>query len=129
MAMMKGKAAASPDAYVEALSGWQRPLVEMLRAAILDGASFEQIIKWHNLVFVSNGLCILIRAEEHRVLLGFWRGKRLTHLDPRIKPGGKYELANLVMTEETLIDPALVTQLATEAARLNAELGDPTRLS
>lgn len=127
MPMMKGKAAASPAAYVEALSGWQRRLVETLRAAILDGAVFEQIIKWHNLVFVSNGLCILIRAEEHRVLLGFWRGKRLTHLDPRIKPSGKYELGNLVMTEETIVDPALVARLAAEAARLNAELGDPTK--
>lgn len=129
MTMMKGKAAASPDAYVEALSGWQRPLVGRLRAAILAGAAFEQIIKWHNLVFVSNGLCILIRAEERRVLLGFWRGKRLTHLDPRIKPSGKYELANLVMTEETMVDPARVTRLAAEAARLNAELGDPTKLT
>lgn len=127
MSMMKGKATASPGAYVEALSGWQRRLVETLRAAILDGAVFEQIIKWHNLVFVSNGLCILIRAEEHRVLLGFWRGKRLTYLDPRIKPSGKYELGNLVMTEETIVDPALVTRLAAEAARLNAELGDPTK--
>lgn len=123
---MKGTAAASPDAYVAALTGWQRERVEMLRAAVDAGAAFEEIIKWHNLVFVSNGLCILIRAEESRVLLGFWRGKRLTHLDPRIKPGGKYELANLAIREETPVDPALVTELAAAAAALNAELGDPT---
>jgi len=98
----------------------------MLRAAINAAAAFDEIIKWHNLVFVSNGLCMLIRAEESRVLLGFWRGKRLTHLDPRIKPGGKYELANLVIREETQVEPALVTRLASAAAALNAELGDPT---
>lgn len=123
---MYGKAAASPDAYVEALSGWQRERVKMLRVAVNAGGDFQEIIKWHNLVFVSNGLCMLIRAEETRVLLGFWRGKRLLHMDPRIKASGKYELANLVMVEETQVDPALVTQLAAAAAALNLEYGDPT---
>lgn len=125
--MMRGTAAASPDAYVAALTGWQRERVEMLRAAVNAGADFDEIIKWGNLVFVSNGLCLLIRAEDHRVLLGFWRGKRLVHLDPRIRPSGKYELGNLVMTEETAVDPALVTRLAAAAAALNVELGDPTK--
>ena len=123
---MKGPPAASPDAYVGALLGWQRGRVEMLRAAINAGAAFDEIIKWHNLVFVSNGLCILIHTEETRILLGFWRGKRLTHLDPRIKPSGKYELGNLTLFEDTPIDPATVTDLATDAAALNAEYGDPT---
>lgn len=125
---MKMAAAASPDAYVGALGGWQRPLVERLRAAVNAGADFEETIKWGNLVFVSNGLAVLIRAEETRVLLGFWRGKRLTHLDPRIKPSGKYELGNLVIREDTPVDDTLVAHLATEAARLNAELGDPTAI-
>ena len=123
---MYGKAAASPDAYVETLSGWQRERVEMLRAAINAAGDFQEIIKWHNLVFVSNGLCMLIRAEETRVLLGFWRGKRLLHMDSGIKASGKYELANLVMVKETQVDPALVTRLAAAAAALNLEYGDPT---
>ena len=54
----------------------------MLRAAINAGAPFDEIIKWHNLVFVSNGLCILIHTEDTRILLGFWRGKRLTQPRP-----------------------------------------------
>lgn len=123
---MKGPPAASPDAYVEALSGWQRDRVEMLRAAINAGAAFDEIIKWHNLIFVSNGLCILIHTEETRILLGFWRGKRLTSLDPRIKPSGKYELGNITLVEDTPIGRATVTRLAAAAAALNAELGDPT---
>ena len=123
---MKGPPAASPDAYVEALSGWQRDRVEMLRAAINAGAAFDEIIKWHNLIFVSNGLCILIHTEESRILLGFWRGKRLAALDSRIRPSGKYELGNVTLREETLIDPSDVTYLAAAAAALNAELGDPT---
>jgi len=123
---MKGAPAASPDAYVEALSGWPRECVTMLRAAINAGAEFDEIIKWHNFVFVSNGLCILIHIEESRILLGFWRGKRLTHLDSRIKPSGKYELGNITLLEDTPIDPVTVMDLATAAAALNAEYGDPT---
>lgn len=127
--MMKGAAAASPDAYVEALDGWRRPLVVMLRDAIKTGSAFDEIIKWHNIVYLSSGPCMLIRAEDKRVLLGFWRGKRLVALDPRIKPSGKYELGNLVITDGMMLDPAHITRLATAAAALNAELGDPTALS
>ena len=125
MAMM-GPAAESPDAYIAALSGWQLKHCTMMRAAIMGVAPFEETIKWTNLVFVANGPCILIRAEEHRVLLGFWRGKRLREIDPRIKASGKYELGNLVMVEGMEIDPALVEGLAVEAYRLNVELGDPS---
>ncbi|APZ97748.1 hypothetical protein BWQ93_04040 [Sphingopyxis sp. QXT-31] len=125
MAMM-GPAAESPDAYIAALSRWQRELCEMLRAAVLRAAAFDETIKWTNLVFLANGPCILIRAEEHRVLLGFWRGKRLREIEPRIKASGKYELGNLVMTAETVVDPAMVERLAAEAYRLNFELGNPS---
>ena len=124
MAMM-GPAADSPDAYIAALTGWQLERCRMMRAAIKAAAPFEETIKWTNLVFLANGPCILIRAEAHRVLLGFWRGKRLRDLDPRIKASGKYELGNLVMTEATGVTADQVTRLAAEAFRLNAELGNP----
>ena len=122
---MTGPAAESPDAYITALSGWQRERAAMMRAAIMAAAPFEETIKWTNLVFMANGPCVLIRAEEHRVLLGFWRGKRLRGVDPRIKASGKYELGNLVMTETTGVAPETVEALAAEAFRLNAELGNP----
>lgn len=126
--MAKMKAAASPDAFVAELSGWQADLVPLLRQAVNNGAAFDETIKWGNLVFLANGPCILIRAEDHRVLLGFWRGKRLTAIEPRIKPSGKYELGNIVFHDGDRIDPAIVERLAEEAARLNGELGDLTSL-
>src|SRR3546814_9297582 len=86
----------------------------MLRAAVMRAAPFDETIKWTNLVFMANGPCILIRAEEHRVLLGFWRGKRLRALEPRIKASGKYELGNLVMTEATQVTPETVAKLRSE---------------
>src|SRR6187549_3798675 len=126
---MKMKAAASPDAFVEELSGWRRELVEGLRAAVNAGAAFDEIIKWGNLVFVHNGLCILIHVEDHRVVFGFFRGKRLAGIDPRIKPSGKYELGNIVFFEGGAIEPLEVERLARAAARLNDDLGDPTAQS
>ena len=122
---MMGPAAETPDAYIAALSGWQLERCTMMRTAIIAAAPFEETIKWTNLVFMANGPCILIRAEEHRVLLGFWRGKRLRELDPRIKASGKYELGNLVMTEAIEVTAERVTTLAAEAFRLNADLGNP----
>jgi hypothetical protein len=124
MPMMK--AAASPDAFVEELDGWRGELVVMLRAAVNAGAEFDELIKWGNLVFAHNGLCILIHVEDHRVVFGFFRGKRLTALERRIKPSGKYELGNIVFFEGEGIEPGQVERLAGEAARLNRELGDPT---
>jgi hypothetical protein len=127
MPMMK--AAASPDAFVEELAGWKRELVAMLRAAVHAGAAFDEIIKWGNLVFVHQGLAVLIHVEDHRVVFGFFRGRRLVALEPRIKPSGKYELGNIVFFEGDAIDPAQVSALASAAARLNDELGDPTILT
>ncbi len=126
MAVGMGPVAETPDAYIAALSGWQRDRCEMMRAAILAAARFEETIKWTNLVFMANGPCILIRAEEHRVLLGFWRGKRLRDIEPRIKASGKYELGNLVLTDATEVTADQVATLAAAAYRLNIELGNPT---
>jgi hypothetical protein len=122
------KAYASPDEWLADAGEWQKPLIEQLRAAVLAGAVFEQGIKWGNLFFRHNGPCLLIRHEESRVLLGLMRGKRLTAIERRIKPSGKYELGNIVLREGDAIDSAKVTELAREAARLNDQLGDPTAI-
>jgi hypothetical protein len=120
------QAHASPDAFAEAQDGWRRQLVETLRAAVLAAAPFKEAIKWGNLVFMSGGFCMLIHVEDHRVMLGFLRGKRLAELEPRIRPSGKYELGNWTFVEGDGVDAAHVTVLAARAAALNAELGDPT---
>ena len=123
--MKMGLPATSPDAYVEALSGWQRALVEQLRRDVRAAALLDERIKWTHLVYFSNGPVLLIRAEEKRVLFGFWRGKRLREIAPRLKAGGKYELATWELREGDGIDPALVTKLVHAAIRLNDELGNP----
>ncbi|MES2603373.1 MAG: DUF1801 domain-containing protein, partial [Pseudomonadota bacterium] len=84
------KNAASPTAYIASLSGWQLELATLLRRAVGKAGKLEEKVKWGHLVYLSNGPVCLIRAEEKRVLFGFWRGQRLRELEPRLKPGGKY---------------------------------------
>ena len=96
-------------------------------AAVRSSANLDEVIKSGHLVYLSNGPVLLLRAEEGRVLFGFWRGKRLRHIEPKLKPGGKFELATIVLREGDTIDAGVVTQLVREAVALNTALGDPTR--
>ena len=125
--MKKPVPASSPDAYVTALTGWRRTCVEELRSAIRAAARLEEVIKWGNLVYLANGPVLMIRAEADRVLLGFWRGQRLRDLEPRLRPGGKYEMATLELRSGDRIASASVRRLTLAGVGLNAEVGDPTR--
>lgn len=127
--MKKSAPAGSPDAYVAALSGWHRPLVEGLRRSTLAAGKLDERIKWGHLVYFSNGPVLLIRAEEKPVLFGFWRGKRLRALEERLKPGGKYELATMVLLEGDKISSKQVMRLVKAAIDLNHSIGDPTAAS
>lgn len=118
---------ASPDAYVAEMSGWQRPLVEHLRAAVLSVGGLDEVIKWGHLVYLSGGPALLIRAEGKRVLLGYWRGQSLRDIEPRLKPGGQYEMASISMAEGESVDADVVARLTRAAIALNAERGDPTK--
>ena len=125
--MRKSVSAIDPDAYVRALDGWQRDCVEMLRGAVRKVAGPEETVKWGHLVYAANGPALLIRAEDERVLLGFWRGRRLLEIEPRLKPGGKYEMATLDIREGVTIKPAVVSRLTRQAVALNKKVGDPTK--
>jgi hypothetical protein len=127
--MKKSIPAASPDAYVAALGGWQRPLVESLRKATLATGKLDERIKWGHLVYFAHGPVLLIRAEEARVLFGFWRGQRLRDLDDRLAPGGKYEMATMVLRDGDEVAPARVRQLVQAAIDFNQQLGDPTAVA
>lgn len=123
------RALASPAAYVASLTGWQSACVRRLRRAVRAGAKFEETIKWGHLVYISNGPVLLIRAEPTRVLFSFWRGKRLTSIEPRLKPSGKFELANFEIREDTTVSPTVVKKLVRAAVALNRKFGDPTKAS
>ena len=121
-----GALPASPDEYVQSIGGWQRQRVDMLRAVAIAVGQSEETVKWGHLVYIANGPAFLIRAEEHRVLFGFWRGKRLLHIEPRMTGTGKYEMKTLDLREDTPIDRATAERLVREAIRLNQTIGNPT---
>jgi hypothetical protein len=125
--MRKMAPAAGPDAYVAALKGWQQALVKKLRAAIRKAKPADEMIKWGNIVYFANGPVTVIRAEDTRVLFGFWRGKRLVDLEPKLKPGGKYEMATMELREGDSLSPAKATKLMRAAIALNKTVGDPTK--
>lgn len=126
--MKKSTPPANPDAYVSSLAGWQRFAVEKLRGVVLKSAALDEVIKWGNLVYLANGPVLLIRAEENRVLFGFWRGKRLRKIDSRLKLGGKYEMATIELHENDVVISSKVRLLVAEAVRLNKTLGNPTKV-
>ncbi len=121
-----GPPPANPDAYVQALTGWQRKRVEMLRGIALRVGDSDEQIKWGHLVYLANGPTFLIRSEEERVLFGFWRGKRLLDIEPRMKGNAKYEMKTLELREDTEIDLAVAERLVREAIALNRSIGNPT---
>jgi hypothetical protein len=129
MAMKKSVPAANPDAYVAQLQGWQRECVEQLRLAVVSARMLEEMVKWGHLVYLYNGPVLLIRAEETRVLFGFWRGQRMRALEAGLRPGGKYEMATLELREGMKIASAKARRLVEEAVALNEALGNPTRLT
>ena len=124
--MKKSAFPLSPDAYVNGLTGWQRTCVDVLRDAVRGAATTEEVIKWGHLVYISNGPVCLLRAEKNRVLLGFWRGQRLDNIEPRLKPGGQYEMATLDFKEGDTLDPKTTRRLVKQAVALNTSLGNPT---
>ncbi|MCA9757992.1 MAG: DUF1801 domain-containing protein [Candidatus Eisenbacteria bacterium] len=122
--MMK-TTATTPDEYVECLGGWQRDTVERLRKAVRTDRRLEEALKWGHLVYLFEGPVLLIRAEETRVLFGFWRGKRLLEIESRLVPSGKYEMATVELREGDSVTTTTAKKLAKAAADLNGELGDP----
>ncbi|MGX1785375.1 DUF1801 domain-containing protein [Bosea sp. NPDC055332] len=119
----------NPEEYITQLDGWRLATVEALRAAVKAAAPLDERIKWTHLVYFSNGPVLLIRAEAERVLFGFWRGKRLRGIEPRLKPGGKFELATMVLREGDAVDAKVATELVRAAVALNREIGDPSKPS
>ena len=66
--------------------------------------------------------------QRGRIPAGIDAGIPLSQLrdEPRLKPGGMYEMATLELREGSGVKPATVRRLAKEATALNRKLGDPT---
>ena len=123
--MKKSLPASSPDTYVAGLTGWQRAAVEHLRSTVRSASAVEESVKWGHLVYSSNGPVLLVRAESDRVLFGFWRGRRLRDIEPRLKTSGGYEMATLELRDGDDITAVVARRLVKHAVALNKKWGDP----
>ena len=120
--------ARTPDEYFSCFVGWQGMYAAALRDVVRESApALEERLKWGHVVYFRNGPVLLIRAEPTRVLFGFWRGKRLKNIEPRLRGDGKYEMATLELKEDTPFERGVALTPAGEAASLSSRLGDPTR--
>ena len=115
----------TPDEYVASLDGWRLKLVRSLRRAVRAAGVFEEQLKWGHLVYFHKGPALLIRAEAERVLYGFWRGQAFLELEPRLKPGGKYDMATLELREGDSLSASAASALARAAHEFNERHGDP----
>lgn len=111
--------ATNPAEYIACLSGWQQSYAQALRGVVRSAApELEERLKWGHIVYFAHGPVLLIRAEPTRVLFGFWEGQRLRHIEPRLRPGGKYQMATLELKEGTPFLEETAVCLATEASKL-----------
>src|SRR5690606_128211 len=117
----------TPEVYLAGLDGWIAKYVRGLRMAVLAAAPLDEAIKWGHLVYLSNGPVLIIRAEPRRVLFGFWRGRLLRHIEPRLVPSGKYEMATMTLLQDTVLEPAVLERMVRAAVKLNRTLGNPQR--
>jgi hypothetical protein len=122
---MKTPGVNTPDEYVASIDGWRLELVRSLRKTVRAAGPFEEQLKWGHLVYFHNGPALLIRAEPQRVLYGFWRGQQFLELEPRLKPGGKYDMATLDLREGDSLSVKVASALAKAAYETNERLGDP----
>lgn len=60
--MQKSPPAVDALSYVAALQGWRLACVKALRATVLDAAKVEEVVKWGNLVYLSNGAVALNKS-------------------------------------------------------------------
>ena len=119
--------ATDPDEYIACLSGWQQRCAQALRGVVRHAApELEERLKWGHLVYFADGPVLLIRAEPSRVLFGFWQGQRLRHIEPRLRPGGKYQMATLELKEGSPFLQETAIRLVSEAAQLSRAAGRST---
>jgi len=121
-------AAKSIDEYVASLNGdWRAETVTSLRR-IVDAAAPEasSTIKWAQPVWESDGPFAYVKAFQHSVNIGFWRGAELD--DPAgILEGDGERMKHLTLREGDPIPADELSALVRQAVSLNRELGSPAR--
>ena len=88
-------------------------------------ASIEQVLRADSRA----GARAILALIDKRRFENRSEGQRLRKIDPRLKPGGKYEMANIELQSGDEVSAAIVRRLVKQAIDLNKKLGNPTKLS
>jgi hypothetical protein len=120
-------AISSVDEFVAGLSGWQAQAVAALRRDVLSAGGVTETLKWGHPVYEAGGPVCLIKAHKAHVTFGLWRGAEMTALEPRLEPGGSFQMAAIKLRAPGEISAEQVRRLVAEGIRLNAEKGDPLK--
>jgi hypothetical protein len=107
-------------------SGWQLALVEeLVRVARKAAPKATYAVKWGIPVLDANGPVAFIKLAKAHVTFGFWRGAELADTAGLLEGGDR--MRHLKISEKDKVPVAALSAFVKEAARLNAEKGDPTR--
>lgn len=115
------------DAYIAGLDGWQADTAKLLRREIAAAGDLAEDFKWGHPMWSANGAVCLFKSFKNHMTLAFWRGAQLTDLDPRLEPGGSFNMAAIKLTGPDQITPDEVARLVAAAIALNREHGDPMK--
>jgi len=115
------------DEYIASLPDWRSEAVAKVREIVRKAEpGLSEAIKWAQPVFERNGPVCYIRAFPKQVNFGFWRGAMLD--DPKgLLLGDGAKMRNVKITSADDIQAGQFAKWVKQAARLNLELGDPTK--
>jgi hypothetical protein len=115
------------DSYIAALDEHRRATAEALRAAIRSAEpESTESMKWGQPVYSANGPFVALKAFPRWVTLTFWRGAELAASHALLAGEGD-RMRHVRFTSAAEVDAGAVQAVIKDAAKLNHELGDPTR--
>jgi len=115
------------DAYINGLDEPLAGIVARLRQIMLMTApGVDEIIKWDQPVYESDGPFAYIKAFSETVNIGFWRGIEIR--DPKgLLAGTGDKMRHITIRHAAEIDKTAIADFVVQAIHLNRVLGDPTR--
>jgi len=115
------------DEYIATLDGWKAEVVSRVRVIIREAApDAQEKYKWAQPVYEVNGPLCYMKAFKNSVNFGFWRGVDLDDPLGLLQGSGK-KMRHVSLGGMDDINETAFTDFIQQAARLNLELGDPTK--
>lgn len=84
------------DTYFARLEGQPADIAGTLRSKICATGFVSEAFKWGHPIYAADTVPIcLVKAAKNHVLLGFWDGRDLLGIEPRLVPSGGANMASM----------------------------------